>query len=154
MQTLWRLTKLEWLKLRKHPLTWGLLLGLLLVLTLNINSLYRTATTPIAGKIEAYMNAQVEALRPWDVNATVLIAQGDDILFSQGFGMANRADTIPQTASTTFALASITKQFTAVAIMQLVEQGTITLDTPLSRFYPDFPQSDTITIHHLHLLGV
>jgi CubicO group peptidase (beta-lactamase class C family) len=89
-------------------------------------------------------------------SGTVLIAQGDDILLSKGYGYANREVGVPNSPEMKFRLGSITKQFTAMLIMQLYERGEIGIHDPLSAYLDDFPEGDKITIHHLlsHTSGI
>jgi CubicO group peptidase (beta-lactamase class C family) len=84
-------------------------------------------------------------------NGSVLVAEKSEILFKMGFGLANMEWNIPNQADTKHRLGSITKQFTSMLIMQLVEQGKLKLDVPISTYLPDYPKSngDIITIHHL-----
>ena len=58
---------------------------------------------------------------------------------SKGYGMANREWDVPNNAATRFRLASISKQFTAAAILQLAERGKLDLDAPLKTYFPDAP---------------
>ncbi|MBX2876576.1 MAG: serine hydrolase [Saprospiraceae bacterium] len=91
-------------------------------------------------------------------NGTILVANADGILYKNGFGWANLEWEIQNTADTKFRLASITKQFTALLIMQLVEEGKLSLEAPISTYLPNFPKEkgDQITIHHLmtHTSGI
>ncbi|MFD3002630.1 serine hydrolase domain-containing protein [Pontibacter toksunensis] len=88
---------------------------------------------------------------------TVAVARDGDILFSRGYGKADvemGADASPETV---YAIASITKQFTAAAIMRLVEQGKMSLDDPITHYLPDYPvQGHHVTIRHLlnHTSGI
>lgn len=88
--------------------------------------------------------------------AAVLIAKGDKILYRKAFGMANLELKVKMKPESVFQLASITKQFTSVAIMMLVEQGKLSLNDPLSKFIKDFPRGNEITVHHLlnHTSGI
>ena len=65
---------------------------------------------------------------------------------------------IPNTTDTKFRVGSVTKQFTAMLIMQLVEEGKLKLDVPITTYIPDYPKDkgDKITIHHLltHTSGI
>lgn len=91
-------------------------------------------------------------------NGSVLVADENGILYQDGFGWANVEWEIPNEADTKFRLASITKQFTALLVMQLVEQGKLSLEVPISTYLPDFPKdkADQITIHQLltHTSGI
>jgi CubicO group peptidase (beta-lactamase class C family) len=91
-------------------------------------------------------------------NGTVLVAENGKVVYKGAYGAANMEWNIPNTADTRFRLGSITKQFTATVIMQLVEQGKIKLDAKLSDYLPDY-RKDTgskVTIHHLltHTSGI
>jgi CubicO group peptidase (beta-lactamase class C family) len=84
-------------------------------------------------------------------NGSVLVAQQGQVIYKKGFGLADMEWNIPNRPDTKHRLGSITKQFTAMAIMQLVEQGKLNLHVPISTYLPDYPKknADVITIHHL-----
>jgi CubicO group peptidase (beta-lactamase class C family) len=87
----------------------------------------------------------------------VLVARGDQVILSKGYGFANLEWNIPNTPSTKFRLGSITKQFTAAAILLLAEQGKLTLEDPVKKHWPNAPASwDAVTIFHLltHSSGI
>lgn len=88
--------------------------------------------------------------------ATVLIAKDDTVLYRKAFGMANLELKVPMKPENVLHLASITKQFTSVAILMLMEQCKLTLNDPLSKYIPDFPRGNEITIHNLlnHTSGI
>lgn len=87
---------------------------------------------------------------------SVLIAKDGKILLSKGYGMANYSDQVPNTPHTKFKLASVSKQFTALAIVMLQEKGKLSVADKLSKYIPDYPKGDSITIHHLltHTSGI
>ncbi len=88
---------------------------------------------------------------------TVLVARGNTVLLSKGYGAANLEWQIPNTPATKFRLGSLTKQFTAAAIMLLVEQRKLGLDDPVSEHLPSSPAAwDKITIRNLltHTSGI
>ena len=94
----------------------------------------------------------VEAEAKYDYfSGTVLVAKNDSIVYKGAFGYANRDFNIPNTLKTKFNIGSITKTFTALAIMQFVEQGKIDVDDPISKYLPDcpIPEKNKITIHQL-----
>ena len=84
-------------------------------------------------------------------NGSILVAEKGKVIYKKGFGWADMEWTIPNQPDTKHRLGSITKQFTAMLIMQLVEQGKLKLDVPISTYLPDYPKKngDVITIHHL-----
>src|SRR5947209_17612350 len=71
---------------------------------------------------------------------SVAIARGGRVEWAQGFGMADLENLVPVTASTRIRLGSISKPITAVAVMQLVEQGKVELDAEVQRYVPSFPK--------------
>ncbi|TSJ43490.1 beta-lactamase family protein [Mucilaginibacter corticis] len=71
-------------------------------------------------------------------NGTILIEQHDKVIYKKSFGFANLAFKIPNTPDTKYKVASITKAFTSVLVLQLVEQGKIDLDKPLINYLPDY----------------
>lgn len=91
-------------------------------------------------------------------NGSILVADKGKVILKKGYGLANMEWNIPNTVSTKFRLGSITKQFTAMLIMQLVEQGKLKLDGKIADYLPDYPKAtgSKITIHHLltHTSGI
>jgi CubicO group peptidase (beta-lactamase class C family) len=88
---------------------------------------------------------------------TVLVARGDEVLLSKGYGSANLEWNLPNTPSTKFRLGSITKQFTAAAILLLAEQGKLALEDPIKKHMPTAPAAwDAVTIEHVltHTAGI
>lgn len=91
-------------------------------------------------------------------NGAALVAESGKVIFKKGFGLADFEWQIPNTTDTKFRLGSITKQFTAALILQLAEEGKLSLETPLGDALPYYRQ-DTgalITVHHLltHTSGI
>ncbi|MCD6017191.1 MAG: beta-lactamase [Bacteroidetes bacterium] len=86
----------------------------------------------------------------------VSISKKGTSLLSKGYGMANYSFDIPNTVHTKFKLASVSKQFTAMAIMILQEQGKLNTDDKLIKFIADYPNGEKITVHHLltHTSGI
>ncbi|MBI9068072.1 MAG: beta-lactamase family protein [Salinivirgaceae bacterium] len=81
-------------------------------------------------------------------NGTVLIGQKDSVFYAESFGFANFKNKDTLTLDHSFQLASLSKQFTAVAILQLYEQGLLKLTDSIQRFFPEFPYKG-ISIHQL-----
>jgi CubicO group peptidase (beta-lactamase class C family) len=85
------------------------------------------------------------------------VRRGDDVLLIRGYGLADIENDVPATAETVYRIGSVTKQFTAAAVMQLVESGAIDLDDPMTEYLPDYPtQGHVVTIRHLltHTSGI
>lgn len=89
--------------------------------------------------------------------AAVMVIQDGNVTLEKGYGMARVADKTPVTSKTNFRLASVTKQFTAMTILQLIESGQLTFETSLSDIFPEFPEyGKNITIRHMlqHSSGI
>ena len=100
--------------------------------------------------VQSYVRARTFA-------GAVLVARGSDVVLSKGYGAANLEWDIPNTPTTKFRLGSVTKQFTAAAILLLDERGKLTLDDPIGKHIPDAPAAwGKITIFNLltHTSGI
>jgi D-alanyl-D-alanine carboxypeptidase len=99
-----------------------------------------------ATRVEAVLEAELQAGRI--PGAAVAVARDGKIAFSKGCGQA--------TAATVFRIGSITKQFTAAAILLLRDEGKLSVDDPLSKFLPEFPHGKDVSIRHLltHTSGI
>ena len=91
-------------------------------------------------------------------NGSVLVSDQGKVIYKKGFGMANMEWDIPNQPNTKHRLGSITKQFTAMLILQLVAEGKLDLQAPITTYLPDYPKAsgDIITSHHLltHTSGI
>ncbi len=88
---------------------------------------------------------------------SIAVKRGGDLLLVRGYGRADIENDVPATAETVYRIGSITKQFTAAAVMQLVEAGKIGLDDPMTTYLPDYPmQGHEVTIRQLltHTSGI
>ena len=110
---------------------------------------------PPAAAVDAFI-ARYQALGLF--NGSALVADGGQVVLKKGYGLANMEWNIPNAPDTKFRLGSVTKQFTATLIMQLVEQGKVELEAPVSRYLPDYPAKtgDRVTVRHLltHTSGI
>ena len=88
--------------------------------------------------------------------AAVAVVRDGEVVFMKAYGMADIAKGVANSPGTIFRLASITKTFTAVAVLQLVEAGKLKLEDPLSKYVDGFPNADQIRISHLlsHTAGI
>lgn len=84
-----------------------------------------------------------------EFSGAVLVAGGDQVLFRRGYGFANREEQIPNAPDTRFQIASIAKLFTYAAVLMEVKAGRVSLDDPIQRHIPGFPNGDKITVDHL-----
>ncbi|WP_438422438.1 serine hydrolase [Aquimarina macrocephali] len=98
-----------------------------------------------------------ERYKPDGPGATVLVAKQGKIIYHKAFGLANMELQVPMKSNNVFEIGSITKQFTSVAILMLMEQGKLTIQDEITKFIPDYPtHGKKITIHHLlnHTSGI
>lgn len=102
----------------------------------------------IAEKLDSLMNQYHQDNR---FSGTILVAEKGRVLYKKGFGKANAEWDIPNTTKTKFRIGSVTKQFTAMLVLQLVNEGKIRLDAKITDYVPDYPvkNGSKITIHHL-----
>jgi CubicO group peptidase (beta-lactamase class C family) len=108
---------------------------------------------PIAQAVDEYLGRIV----PYGFSGAVLVAKDDRIILNKGYGMAVRAKNIPNTDTTVLSTGSITKQFTAAAIMKLEMQGKLNTSDPITKFFKKVPANKkNITLHHLltHTSGI
>ncbi len=103
--------------------------------------------------IERYIKRHVENGK---FNGNLLITKGDQVLYSKSFGFADRAHKIENCDSTKFLIGSITKTFTALAILILEEEEKLKLNDKLSKYFPDFQSANKITVAQLltHTAGI
>ena len=110
----------------------------------------QTADPRLSQIIDAHMKSH-------DFMGSVLIAKGDTVILSQGYGSANLEWSIPNSPSTKFRLGSVTKQFTAACVLLLEEKGKWNVNDPVKKYMPDAPPAwDRITIYNLltHTSGI
>ncbi len=98
-----------------------------------------------------------EAYEPTEPGVAVIAVKDGQTVFYKGHGLANLELDVPIEPDMVFRIGSVTKQFTAVAILMLAEQGKLSLDDSISKFLPDYPTHDyLITVKHLltHTSGI
>jgi len=98
-------------------------------------------------KIEQLLEANVKSAKPF--SGSILVARKGEIIYRGAFGFAGFKSGKRNTVDSKYFIASITKVYTAVAILQLVEQKKIALNDKISKWLPEINGSDKITIHHL-----
>lgn len=94
-----------------------------------------------------------------DLSGSILIAEGDKVLFEKYFGFADVERKMPVTQNTLFNMASGGKMFTALSIVKLIEAGKLKYDEPITKYlkgFSDMNKAEQVTIHHLlsHTSGV
>lgn len=111
-------------------------------------ALFSQPTDSLSIKADQLIQAYVEV---YGFSGTVKIVQQESPAFEKSYGLANRSFDIPNTPTTRFSINSISKVFTATAILMLVDEGKLDLEQPISTYLPTLtaPWKDTITLHHL-----
>ena len=105
-------------------------------------------------RIDKMMQKQYPSEGP---GASIIVAKNSEVIFSGGYGKANIELDVDNTENHVFEIGSITKQFTAVSILMLMEEGKLNLDDEITKFIEDYPtHGHTITVHHLltHTSGI
>jgi CubicO group peptidase (beta-lactamase class C family) len=88
-------------------------------------------------------------LAPDGPGITVLVAQDGKLLFSHGYGWADREQKTAAAPDTCFRIGSVTKQFTAAAILKLAGEGKLSVDDHLAKYFPDYPGGEGITLRQM-----
>jgi CubicO group peptidase (beta-lactamase class C family) len=111
------------------------------------------AKDDLAASAKAMLAADIAADAP---GAAVLVARGDRVIYRGAAGRASLELGVPLTADQRFHIGSITKTLTAATVLKLAAAGKLSLDDPLSRYLPDFPEGGRITLSQLldHTSGV
>ncbi|MRR13656.1 class A beta-lactamase-related serine hydrolase, partial [bacterium] len=136
----------------------------LAALSLGVLTLARSVQASPAPKPAAPANAidAIDALvkasyLPGSPGAAVIAVRDGKVVYRKAVGMADLELDVPLRPDSVFRLGSVTKQFTAVAILMLAEEGKLALSDPITKFLPDYPtQGHVITVEHLltHTSGI
>ncbi len=104
-------------------------------------------------EIDSYLQPFVSAKQ---FSGVILATKDGKVIYEKAFGLANAEHKIPNQVNTKFLVASVTKRMTAVILIRLLEQKKISLTDKVSKFIPDFPNGDKITIDILwsHTSGI
>ncbi|UAM98886.1 beta-lactamase family protein [Polaribacter litorisediminis] len=125
-----------------------------LLITLSIFSMNAQESIPQQTKIDKIFSRWNAPNSP---GGTVGIIKDGKLIFTKGYGMANLDYNIPNDPKTVFSIASTSKQFTAASIIFLSEQGKLSLEDTLMKFFPNFPDyANEVTVQHLlnHTSGI
>lgn len=121
----------------------------------NSKMLNNDEKNDISLKLKEFMSAYSENCS-YKYSGAILVAKGNELFLNEAYGMANYEENIPNKTDSVFAIGSITKSFTAAAIMKLQEQGLLNVNDPISKYIDGNKRGDDITIHHLltHTAGL
>lgn len=120
--------------------------------------LFLLTNSIIAQNLKSDVDALIAEAYPKDApGVSILIAKNGKAIYSNASGLANMELNVPLKPTHVFEIGSITKQFTAIAILMLEEQGKLSVTDDITKYIPDYPTlGKTITIHHLlnHTSGI
>lgn len=97
-------------------------------------------------KVDQYVKNYVDEE---NFRGSVLVVQKGEVILNQSYGLADMEKNIPFSNDMLFPVGSMTKSFTAISILQLEEQGKLSVNDSLDKYFPDIAHSDKITLHHL-----
>jgi len=100
----------------------------------------------LSGQVDNFLASMVKGR---NFSGSLLIARGNKILLSKGYGLADVAHRVANSPESKFQIGSLSKSFTAAAIYYLEEDAKLRRDDPINRFIPDYPGGDKITVRHL-----
>ena len=130
---------------------------IVMILTLCVSCKNKTSTIGIENSLENRLESYIEECDKNGLSASILVAKDGEIIYSGGVGLRNKTEKLPVTEETIFTTGSLTKQFTATAILKLQEENKLSVDDSLYQFFEDVPKDkQNITIHQLltHTSGI
>ena len=152
---------MEWFKSMSKSIKVLLCIVILLIIIFAGRIIYKSilpvntdeSDIKLRNKLDSYMNEQV---REKKFSGSILVAQKGKVLISKGYGMANYELDVPNSADTKYSIGSVTKTFTATAVMKLAEKKKLSIDDKLEKYLPDYPHGDKIRISNLleHTSGI
>ena len=111
------------------------------------------APAPLEARVDAFVRPYVAGN---NFSGVILVARGGHVLLERGYGLANPELGVPNTSRTRFHVASVTKAFTAAAVLRLAERGMLRLDDSVGVYLPGYPDGGRIRLEHLltHSSGI
>jgi CubicO group peptidase (beta-lactamase class C family) len=133
----------------RGPLSLQLPTAAVLVAMFVISAVAQTPTTPtVSDDVGKYVRGEIQ--RQHIPGVALLVSRGGKIVQAEGFGLANVELQVPVKPETVFQSGSVGKQFTATAVMMLVEEGKVGLDDSLTKYFPDAPAAwKEVTVRQL-----
>jgi D-alanyl-D-alanine carboxypeptidase len=114
----------------------------------------QSPTAQVFKRVDAMLSKTFTANAP---GAAVVLVKDGNVLFRKAYGLANLETQTPMRPEMVFELGSVTKQFTSTAILMLAEQGKLSLEDDIKKYFPDYPDKGAkITVEHLlaHTSGI
>jgi CubicO group peptidase (beta-lactamase class C family) len=104
----------------------------------------------VAGELGTKLDDFLSRLADWGFAGTIVVAKDNQVVLAKGYGLADREKKIPMTTDTVISIGSITKQFTAAAILKLEMEGKLRVTDSIDKYFPNVPEDKkAITLHHL-----
>ena len=130
---------------------------IVIFLTLCISCKKKNSSNSPVNQVKNRLESYINECTKNGLSASILVAQNGDILYNGGVGFSNKTEHLPVTEETVFTTGSITKQFTATAILQLQEKGKLSVNDSIYNLFENIPEDKQhITIHQLltHTSGI
>lgn len=140
--------------MKKTNLNAAILLSLMMAFITNVIAAQSLTPKQLTSEYDKILSEQ---FKPGETGCAALVAKNGQVIYRKAFGMADLELNVPMQPEMVFRIGSITKQFTAIAILQLMEQGKLSLQDEITKFIPDYPMNGhSITIEHLltHTSGI
>jgi len=142
---------------KRHSKSLAFVLALVILAGMHFSAAAQTANLSDEG-LAAAVNEMLESTYNADQpGAAVIVVRDGKVILRKGYGRANMELGVPIEPDMVFRIGSLTKQFTAVAVLMLSEQGKLSLEDDITKFIPDYPtQGKKITVEHLltHTSGI
>lgn len=130
---------------------------IVIILTFCISCKNKTNTISADNSLKNRLKSYLDRCNKNGLSASILVAQNSDIFYNGGVGLSNKNENLPVTKETIFSIGSLTKQFTATAILKLQEEDKLWVNDSISKFFKNIPKDkQNITIHQLltHTSGI
>lgn len=132
-------------------------ISIIIILTLCVSCKNKTNSIGTENSLENRLESYIDECNKNGLSASVLVAKDGGILYSGGVGLRNKTGKLPVTKETIFTTGSLTKQFTATAILKLQEENKLSVNDSIYKFFENVPKDkQNITIHQLltHTSGI
>lgn len=130
---------------------------IVIILTLCVSCKNKTNSNGTENSLKNKLESYIDTCNKNGLSASILVAKDGDILYSGGVGLRNKTEKLPITEKTIFTTGSLTKQFTATAILKLQEEDKLSVNDSIYKFFENVPKDkQNITIHQLltHTSGI
>ena len=122
------------------------IIGILLIMCLLLGTVLIPAYASEQSYAQAYLDEQMEF---YEVNGVAYVTKNGKVMCQSARGMANESESKEMTIDTLFPIGSVSKQFCATAILLLKEQGKLSLDEPISKYFPEYTVAKDVTVKQL-----